>query len=81
MAANVRIQPDTYAKLRSLAKDAGVTMPEVLAEAVNELFRKRFIEECNAAYARLRADPKAWKEELEERALWDRTLADGLEDL
>ena len=81
MATNVRIQPETYAKLRSLAQGAGVSMPEVLAEAVDDLFRKRFIDECNAAYARLRADPKAWKEELEERALWDCTLADGLEDL
>ena len=39
-----------------------------------------FLDEVNAAYARLRADPRAWEEELAERQLWDRTLADGLED-
>jgi hypothetical protein len=81
MTTNVRIKPQTYAKLRQLAKRAGVTMPEVLDDAIDELFRKRFIEDCNQAYARLRSNPKAWKEELEERRAWDVTLADGLEDM
>ena len=80
MPANVRIQPETYDKLRQLADEAGVTMPEVLAEAIDELFRKRFLDECNRAYGRLKADPKAWKQELEERKAWERTLNDGLED-
>ncbi len=35
--------------------------------------------ETNRAYAVLKADPKAWKEEHEERGHWDATLADGLE--
>ena len=38
-----------------------------------------FLDEVNAAYARLRADPEAWDEELAERRLWDRTIGDGLE--
>jgi len=80
MPANVRIQPDTYAKLRELADDAGASMPEVLADAIDELYRKRFLDECNRAYARLKADPKAWQEELRERQAWERTLSDGLED-
>lgn len=41
--------------------------------------RQRLLAETNEAYAALRADIKAWKEELQERALWDGTLADGLE--
>jgi hypothetical protein len=80
MATNVRIQPASYAQLKQLAQAAGVPMPQMLAEAIDELYRKRFLEECNRAYARLRADPKAWKEELDERRLWDHSLADGLED-
>ena len=80
MPANVRIQPETYAKLRQLADEAGVSMPEVLDEAIDELYRKRFLDECNHAYGRLKADPKAWKEELLERKAWERTLRDGLED-
>ncbi len=37
------------------------------------------LEETNRAYAALRADPNAWKEERRERALWEGTLADGFE--
>lgn len=33
----------------------------------------------NRAYAILKADSQAWKEELQERALWEGTLSDGLE--
>jgi hypothetical protein len=33
----------------------------------------------NEGYARLRADPEAWQEELDERRLWDTTMADGLD--
>jgi predicted transcriptional regulator len=80
MPANVRIQPDTYAKLRALADEAGVTMPEVLDEAIDELYRKRFLDECNRAYGRLKGTSKAWKQELEERKAWEQTLDDGLED-
>jgi len=39
-----------------------------------------FLDEVNAAFARLRADPRAWEEELAERQLWDFSLADGLEE-
>jgi predicted transcriptional regulator len=81
MAANVRIQPETHTKLRLLANEARKSMPEILEQAIDDLYRKRFFEECNRAYARLRSDPKAWQEELEERRLWDATLADGLKDL
>lgn len=42
--------------------------------------RQRFLEEADAAYTAIRADPEAWKAELEERAAWDQTLFDGLED-
>ncbi|HET8579650.1 MAG TPA: hypothetical protein VFL31_01510 [Nitrospiraceae bacterium] len=41
--------------------------------------RQRLLAETNQAYAALRADSKAWKEEHQERTLWDGTLADGLE--
>jgi hypothetical protein len=46
--------------------------------AVEKQRRRHILEETNAAYARLRADPSAWQEELEERVVWEATLADGL---
>jgi hypothetical protein len=76
----VRVTPQTHAKLKELAQQAGVPMPAVLERAVDEYERRVFLEECNAAFAALRADPKAWAEELAERRIWDQTLMDGLKD-
>jgi len=76
----VRVSPQTHAKLKELAQQAGVPMPAVIERAVDEYQRRVFLEECSASFAALRADPKAWAEELAERALWDTTLRDGLED-
>jgi len=81
MATNVRIQPESYAKLKELATESRVPMPDILEEAIDALYRKRFLEECSrGGYARLKANPKAWKEELAEREAWDVTLSDGLKD-
>ena len=75
----VRIKPATHAKLKELAGELGKSMPEVLVAAIDGLYRQRFLEDCNRAYARLKANPKAWREEMTERKAWDTTLADGLE--
>jgi hypothetical protein len=53
-------------------------MQAVLDKAIEHYQRDKFLDEVNAAYARLRSDPKEWKEEQAERALWDRTLGHGL---
>ena len=53
----------------------------MLEQAVEAYRRELFYAELNAAYERLQADPVAWEEELAERAEWDATLADGLDDL
>ncbi|WP_442481915.1 hypothetical protein [Aeoliella sp. SH292] len=76
----VRIKPETHAKLRSIADEAGQTMPEVLEQAVELLRRQRLLDATDRAYAKLRSDPKAWAAEEAERAAWDRTLLDGQED-
>jgi hypothetical protein len=49
--------------------------------AARELERRRLLlEAANAAYAKLRSDPKASKEFDDETRLWDETLLDGLEN-
>ena len=40
--------------------------------------RENFLHAANADFAALKRNPKAWKEELRERKLWEQTLADGL---
>lgn len=75
----VAIQPQTHAKLRELAENEGRGEIEILDAAIDAYYRRKLLEAMNAGYARLRADPQAWAEELAERDLWDKTLADGVD--
>ena len=77
---NIRISPRSKAVLRDLAEKAGKPMQAVLDDAIKYYRRDKFMDEVNAAYARLKADPVAWKAELDERIIWEGTLMDGLEN-
>jgi len=79
MSQTVRIRPETHAKLKSIAVEAGKPLSEVLDDAVEVLRRQRILEATDKAYAALRKDPKAWKAEQAEREAWDKTLSDGME--
>ena len=59
---------------------AGVSMQEIMAQAVEAYQRKQFIAEANASDEALRDDPEAWQAYQAEMAEWDATLADGLEE-
>ena len=75
---NIRISPRAKASLRELSNREGKPMQAVLEEAIEHYRRDKILERANAAYNRLRNDPKAWRQELAERAEWDVTLMDGL---
>lgn len=75
----VRITETSHKMLQELAEQSGESMQAVLDKALEQYRRQRFLEAANADYAALRRKPEAWKEELEERKLWDQTLSDGLE--
>jgi hypothetical protein len=47
-------------------------MQSLLDEAVEQLRRFKFLKQANEAFAALKADPDAWKQEIEERRLWER---------
>lgn len=74
----VRIKSETHAKLRDIAKSSGMSMPEILDEAIEVLRRSRLLDETSRAFEMLRSDPKAWRAELAERELWEATLGDDL---
>jgi len=76
----VRISETSHQILQELAEHSGESMQTILARAIEEYRRKRFLEEANAAYAALRQNPKAWKQEQAERRAWEATLGDGLEE-
>ncbi|NCO41789.1 MAG: hypothetical protein AUJ96_28015 [Armatimonadetes bacterium CG2_30_66_41] len=76
----VRISSETHSALKELAASGKQSLRSVLTDAVERYRRERFLAQCNADYARLRRDKEAWAEELAERASWDVTLLDGLEE-
>jgi len=66
--------------LNNLAKQQKKTLVDLLDEAVKAYERKLFWDECDRAYEKLWADPKAAAAEIAERKRWDNTLLDGLKD-
>ena len=79
MGQVVRIGRQHHIILRQIAESMGASMQAVVEIAIDDLKRKQFFEEMDNAYSALRADEAAWKEELNERALWESTLQDGLD--
>jgi hypothetical protein len=55
-------------------------MQALLDEAIEQLRRRRFLEEANQAFQALRDSPRQRKQEEDERAEWDEAVADGLEE-
>ena len=76
----VRISARSLSLLRELSDQEQLSQQAIIDKAIEAYRRKRLLEKANEAFAALRADPIAWKEELEERKLWEGTLADGLEE-
>ena len=80
MAVTMRVDKKAHRTLKDMAGTRGIPMTELLSEVVKRARQEEIIRQGNEDYARLRQDPKAWAEVLAERAEWDCTLLDGLED-
>ena len=57
--------------LNDLAKNSGEPLSVVLEKAIESYRRRSFFEGLSTDVAKLRKNPEAWKEELDERAAWD----------
>jgi hypothetical protein len=75
----VRVRGKTRDLLRQLAKKTNSSMQDVVDKAAEALRKQLLWADVNAAFAAMRNDPEVWAHELEERRLWDQTLADGLD--
>jgi hypothetical protein len=78
-STTIKIDAETYAKLKEAVAETGEPMIEVLAQAVEAYRRRTFLEGLNADFAALRNNSRAWANEQSERAAWDATLADDLQ--
>ncbi len=77
--ATVRVTAETRAILQEMARESKQPMQRLIARAVEQLRRQMVLEHANDRYAALRANPDAWREEQEERRVWEDTMADDLE--
>jgi hypothetical protein len=59
----------------------GLSMQEIVEQAIDNYRRQHLLTTANAAYAALRTDSNAWEAYQAEQAEWDVTLADGLKEL
>lgn len=76
--STVRISRAASRLLGELAQHTGQTKTDLLSSALECYRRKVFFEQLNAGYAKLRANPTAWAEEMEERRQMDAANLDGL---
>jgi hypothetical protein len=79
-STTVRVSEPTHRTLRELSEQLDESMQGILDRAIEDNCRKRLLERANAAYAALRGNPEAWKDEQAEREVWEATLSDGLDD-
>jgi len=80
MTTTIRVSAKTRDLLRNLARDAGLSMQEVVEEALEQYRRQKLLAATNAGYSLLRNDPQALQDWQAEQDEWDTTLADGLEN-
>ncbi len=76
--STIRIPAGAQATLRQMAVESARPMQDIAAEAIEAYRRQQILERTNAVYATMRGAPDVRAEELEERAVWDVTLNDGL---
>lgn len=81
MTKIVRISKNAYDKLNKLEVEIGASKQVIIEQALDKLMRENLIKRANKAYEKLKSNPQAWQEELEERATWESTITDGLEDV
>lgn len=77
-SVNVRISSSSYHILKTLSQNKGQSMQSVMDQAIEDLRRRKMLEATNLAFSKLKADKSAWREEIEERELWENTLSDGV---
>lgn len=65
--------------LEETRRKVAVGSAEVAVAQLGDNFHQHFLEDANKAYTALKSSPAAWQAEIEERQLWDGTLADGLD--
>lgn len=76
--ATTRIFDTDHTLLHELAAQTGKQHQEIIHEALEAFHRERLLDDINAAFAQLKRDDNAWREEQAERTTWDGATADDV---
>ena len=77
---SIQISEKSLEIVRNISERNGLQMSDVLDKAVETYRREVFLDDTNRAFETLKKDSDSWQEELEERALWEDTLSDGVNE-
>ena len=80
MSAMVKLKLSTHARLQEIAKEQQKPMGEVVTDLLERYEREQFWQAVNDSVERLRADPVAWQDYLDEMHFLEGGSMDGLED-
>lgn len=80
MAIPAKITGRSKKFIQEIAHDTGESQIDILDHAVLSYHREWRMQKINEAYATLKQNKRAWKEELKERSALEQTSNDGLED-
>ncbi|MDQ2746157.1 MAG: toxin-antitoxin system protein [Acidobacteriota bacterium] len=76
---NVSISEKSQKIIRQISETENMAISDILDDAVEVYRRQKLLSRTNQAFQKLKEDPQAWREELADRQLWERTLTDGAE--
>lgn len=79
MSKMIRMSEESSKYLDQLADEMAQSKQDLLALAIQELYKKHFFEKAEKSYERLQKNPAAWAAALAERQLWESTASDGLD--
>jgi hypothetical protein len=80
MSYTIRIGEETRNILHEISQQEKISIQAVLEKAIEKSRRQYVLAQTNRAYTKLRKNPQAWEEEMNERTSWENTLSDDLED-
>ena len=69
VVTTIRVTDETHRRIADLAERTGNPMTEVVSRAVDALERQVYFAELNRRFDELRAEPEAWAEIVDERAV------------
>ena len=81
MSVQAKITGRSKKILQEIVHDTGESQIAVIEHAVLSYHREWRMQKLNEAYAKLKQNKRAWKEELKERSILEKTSEDGLKDV